>query len=291
MIFRHKKKPSETLNGILWMVITGLLFCAMTASVKSLGTSLPASQSGFIRYIFGLVLLIPFYRQLGLAGVRKNLLRLMIIRGSLHAIAVVTWFYAMARIPMTDVTALYYLVPVFVFFGASLYLKEKINSSRILYLLVALFGTLLILRPGLREVGLGHLSMLLATIVFGISFLLAKKVTDEVKPLVIVFMLTLIVPIWLAPLAFSQWENPTLKELIILLLVALFATSAHFTMSMAFKAAPINVTQPIVFLDLIWAAIVGSVFFSEAIDVWVLIGGAIIVFAVSLLSWSEIKNR
>ncbi len=290
MIVINKMKSSQTLTGIMWMVLTGLLFCAMTASVKSLGTSLPASQSGFIRYIFGLVLFIPFVRQLDLGGVRTHLLKLLIIRGSLHSIAVVTWFYAMARIPMTDVTALYYLVPVFVFVGASLYLKEKINSSRILYFLIALFGTFLILRPGLKEVGLGHLSMLLATVIFGISFLLAKKATDEVKPLVIVFMLTLIVPIWLAPLAFIQWETPTLRELMILLLVAFFATCAHFTMSMAFKAAPVNITQPIVFLDLVWAAIVGLVFFSEAIDVWVLIGGAIIVIAVSLLSWSEIKN-
>ena len=159
-----------------------------------------------------------------------------------------------------------------------------------MYFLIALFGTFLILRPGLREVGLGHLSMLLATVIFGISFLLAKKATDEVKPLVIVFMLTLIVPIWLAPLAFIQWETPTLRELMMLLLVALFATCTNFTMWMGFKAAPVNITQPIVFLDLVWAAIIGLVFFFKAIDVWVIIGGAIIVFAVSLLSFSEIKN-
>ena len=109
----------------------------------------------------------------------------------------------------------------------------------------------------MREVGLGHLSMLLATVIFGISFLLAKKATYKVKPLVIVFMLTLIVPIWLAPLAFIQWETPTLRELMMLLLVALFAACTNFTMSMAFKAAPINITQPIVSLDLVWAAIVG----------------------------------
>ena len=273
------------------MVMTGLLFCAMTASVKSLGTSLPASQSGFIRYIFGLFLLVPFWRQLGLSEIRKGLLRLMILRGSLHAIAVVAWFYSMVRIPMTEVTALYYLVPVFVFIGASFYLKERINVGRIICLVVALIGTFLILRPGLREVGLGHLAMLLATVVFGISFLLAKKATDEVKPLLIVFMLTLIVSIWLAPLAFIQWETPSLRQLLVLMLVAFFATCAHLTMSMAFKAAPVTVTQPIVFLDLVWAAIVGLVFFSEAIDIWVIVGGLIIVTAVSLVSWIEIRKK
>ena len=60
---------------------------------------------------------------------------------------------------------------------------------------------------------------------------------------------------------------------------------------MAFKAAPVTVTQPIVFLDLVWAAIVGLVFFSEAIDIWVIIGGLIIVAVVSLVSWIEIRKK
>ena len=197
----------------------------------------------------------------------------------------------MVRIPMTEVTALYYLVPVFVFIGASFYLRERINVGRIICLVVALIGTFLIIRPGLREVGPGHLTMLLATVVFGMSFLLAKKATDEVKPLLIVFMLTLIVSLWLAPLAFLQWETPSFRELSVLMLVAFFATCAHLTMSMAFKAAPVTVTQPIVFLDLVWAAIVGLVFFSEAIDIWVIIGGLIIVAAVSLVSWVELMKK
>jgi len=53
----------------------------------------------------------------------------------------------------------------------------------------------------------------------------------------------------------------------------------------------VTVTQPIVFLDLVWAAIVGLVFFSEAIDIWVIIGGLIIVAAVSLVSWIEIRKK
>tara|TARA_B100001173_G_scaffold194563_1_gene167770 strand:- start:7026 stop:7901 length:876 start_codon:yes stop_codon:yes gene_type:complete len=291
VLSKTKKVQSNALYGIFFMIITGLSFCAMTASVKSLGTSLPASQSGFLRYIFGLLLLAPFCHQLGLTGVRKSLVSLMLVRGSLHAIAVVAWFYSMARIPMTEVTALYYLVPVFVFIGASFYLKEQVTRGRILCLVISLFGTFLILRPGLRELGSGHFIMLLATVVFGISFLLAKKATDEVKPLLIVFMLTLTVSIWLAPLALIHWVNPSFHELLVLMLIAFFATAAHWAMSMAFKAAPVNVTQPVVFLDLVWAAIVGLVFFSEPIDIWVIIGGSIIISAISLVSWIEIRKR
>ena len=82
-----------------------------------------------------------------------------------------------------------------------------------------------------------------------------------------------------------------IDELLVLMLIAFFATAAHWAMSMAFKAAPVTVTQPIVFLDLVWAAIVGLVFFSEAIDIWVIIGGLIIVAAVSLVSWVELMKK
>ena len=282
---------SENGSGIFWMIITGILFCAMTACVKTMGTSLSASQSGFIRYVFGLIILAPFCLKLDLKDLRKKVLSVLILRGSIHSLAVIAWFYAIARIPMADVTALYYLVPIFVMVGASYFFNEQLSVIRGSCIIIAFFGTIIILRPGLREISLGHLSMLLATIAFGISFLLAKKVTSDVKPIMIVFMLTLIVTIWLAPIAFIQWRDPPFQDLIKLALVAAFATSAHLTMYIAFKTTPLNITQPIVFLDLVWAVLVGLIVFGERIDVWVLVGGSLIVIAISLLGWHDIKSK
>lgn len=286
-----KRLFSENGIGIFWMVITGILFCAMTACVKLLGTALSASQSGFIRYVFGLIMLTPFCLTLDIKNIQKNIFLVLAIRGSIHAIAVISWFYAIARIPMADVTALYYLVPIFVMLGASFFFNEQFSVTRACCIIIAFFGTIIILRPGLREVSSGHLSMLLATIAFGISFLLAKKVAAKVSPITIVFMLTLTVTIWLAPLAFMEWRDPSIKDLVKLALVAFFATSAHSTMYIAFKSAPLNITQPIVFFDLVWAFLVGFIFFSENVDVWIIFGGGLIILAISLLSWNDIKTN
>ena len=286
-----KRLFSENGIGIFWMAITGILFCAMTACVKLLGTTLSASQSGFIRYVFGLIMLAPFCLKLDIKNLQKNVFLVLAIRGSIHAIAVIAWFYAIARIPMADVTALYYLVPIFVMLGASFFFNEQFSVTRACCIIVAFFGTIIILRPGLREVSSGHLSMLLATIAFGISFLLAKKVAAKVSPITIVFMLTLTVTIWLAPLAFMEWRDPSIKDLVKLALVAFFATSAHLTMYIAFKSAPLNITQPIVFFDLVWAVLVGFIFFSESVDVWIIFGGGLIILAISLLSWNDIKTN
>jgi drug/metabolite transporter (DMT)-like permease len=64
-------------------------------------------------------------------------------------------------------------------------------------------------------------------------------------------------------------------------------------MTLAFKAAPVSVTQPATFLQLVWAVTLGVVFFNEPIDIWVILGGLVIIFAISFISWREavLKRR
>ena len=100
-------------------------------------------------------------------------------------------------------------------------------------------------------------------------------------------MLSIYVTIGLAPLAFLNWITPTLIELMILFAVACFATAGHYTMTLAFAAAPISVTQPATFLQLIWAVLVGSVIFGEDIDLYVIGGGGLILCSITFMSWRE----
>jgi drug/metabolite transporter (DMT)-like permease len=72
-----------------------------------------------------------------------------------------------------------------------------------------------------------------------------------------------------------------------LFLVAIFATAGHFTMTKALSAAPLAVTQPVTFLQLVWASLLGYVVFNEKIDFWVLMGGGIIIASVSFISYRE----
>jgi drug/metabolite transporter (DMT)-like permease len=70
-------------------------------------------------------------------------------------------------------------------------------------------------------------------------------------------------------------------------LVACFATAGHYTMTLAFAAAPLTVTQPATFLQLVWAVILGAVMFGEPIDGWVILGGVVIMASVSFITWRE----
>ncbi|NSY38579.1 EamA family transporter [Leisingera sp. ANG59] len=275
------------------MVVTGLCFVAVTALVKSLGTRIPPAESAFLRYLLGLVFLIPMAGALRNAHLTPRLWALFAGRGVVHTAGVILWFYAMTQIPLAEVTAMNYLSPVYVTLGAALFLGEKLAFRRITAIAVALIGAMIILRPGFREVSPGHIAMLFTAVSFGASYLIAKFTVGSNSPAVVVGMLSIFVTIGLAPFALAAWVTPTLAETAILFGVACFATAGHYTMTLAFAAAPVAVTQPVTFLQLVWATLLGALAFGEPADIWVISGGGLILAAVSFISWREamIKKR
>ncbi|TCP44060.1 threonine/homoserine efflux transporter RhtA [Rhodovulum marinum] len=275
------------------MLVTGANFVAVTALVKLVGTGVPAPQAAFLRYVLGLVFLLPMLGLLRRVRIDRATLALYGWRGLAHALGVICWFYAMTRIPIAEVTAMNYLNPIYVTIGAALVFGEKLAARRILAIAVAFIGVLVILRPGFREVSDGHVAMLFTALFFGGSYLMAKRLSERDSAAVVVAMLSISVTIALAPFALAVWVTPTLTQLAWLFGVAFFATAGHYSMTMAFRAAPLTVTQPVTFLQLVWATLLGWLVFGEAVDGWVILGGAMIVGAVVFITWREamLKRR
>jgi drug/metabolite transporter (DMT)-like permease len=269
------------------MLLTGLLFVGLTAVVKHVGQDLPAAQAAFLRFLFGTILLLPAIRAIRRTPLDRRTLRLFALRGVLHSGAVALWFFAMARIPLTDVTAMNYLSPIFVGLGAALLLGERLPKRRIAAVAAALVGVAIVLRPGVREVTTGHLVMLVMPILSAGSYLVAKRLSSEVPAVVIVGALSVSVTVALAPVALLVWEAPSVSQTEWLVLVAALATAGHYAMTRAFAAAPVSATQPVTFLQLIWAALLGWAVFGEAVDPFVVLGGTLIVAAVSYDAWRE----
>lgn len=269
------------------MLATGVCFIAVTALVKVMGPRLPAAEAAFLRYAMGLVLLFPAWSALRAAHLTGRQWSLFATRGFFHALGVILWFFAMTRIPIAEVTAMNYMAPIYVTVGAAVFLGEKLALRRIVAVCMGLAGAAIILRPGFREVSMGHLAMLLAAVVFAGSYLLAKIMADEARPAVVVSMLSIFVTIGLAPFALSVWIMPQMEELLILAAVAFFATTGHYTMTLAFAAAPVTVTQPVTFLQLVWATALGALVFAEPVDIWVVIGGFLILSSVTFIMWRE----
>ena len=275
------------LAGIGWMVLTGLLFVGVTAGVKHGAKDLPAPESAFLRYVFGLVWLLPAWREIRGAPLTRQQLRILGIRGFAHSFAVMLWFFAMTRITIAEVTAMNYMTPVYVTLAAAFVLGEKLAARRILAILLAFLGALLILRPGLRALDDGHYAMIFAAMLFAFSYLIAKRFSGELPATTIVAMLSIVVTVCLAPFAFAVWRTPTLSEAAWIMGVAFLATAGHYSMTRAFAAAPVSVTQPVTFLQLIWSVLLGLFVFSEEADAWVILGGTVIIAATTFIAIRE----
>ena len=282
---------SRPVVGVFWMIVTGLMFVGVTAVVKYLGQDVPAPQAAFLRFVLGLVFLLPMVRPILKARLTRRHLKLFCLRGVVHTLAVMLWFFAMARIPLAEVTAMNYLTPVYVTIGAALFLGEKLPPRRLVAVLVALVGAAIILRPGVKAIEPGHLAMLGTAFFFSIGYLIAKQLSGELSAAVVVGMLSVTVTIGLAPFAWAVWVTPTPGQLFGLFLVASFATAGHYTMTLAFAAAPLTVTQPITFLQLVWAVLLGAIAFAEPVDGWVVFGGLVIMGSVSFITWREAVAR
>lgn len=286
-----KTSQQSPVHGILWMLTTGLCFVAVTALVKYLDNAVPAAQAAFLRYVLGLVFLIPMLGQISRTRLSSRQWKLISARGLAHSLGVILWFFAMSRIPIAEVTAMNYLNPIYVTVAAALFLGERLAFRRIVAVAVALLGALIILRPGFREVNTGHLAMLATALLFAMSYLLAKVLADELPAAMVVAFLSITVTIGLAPFAWAVWVPPDLWAVGVCFAVACFATAGHLSMTLAFRAAPLTVTQPVTFLQLVWAVTLGAVVFGEGVDVFVILGGMLILSSVVFITLREAQLK
>lgn len=269
------------------MALSGILFVLVAVVIKHIGTDVQPIVASLIRYIIGLLLISPYFFRIRLQWPGRKRFALFALRGMAHGFAVSLWFFAMARIPITDVIAIGYTTPVFVTLGAALFLKERLRWHRTLAIVAAFIGTMIILRPGFQIVNIGAWAQLLAAPLFATSYLLAKSLSRDDDPIVIVMWLSIFSTVSLLPGAIVQWKTPNLIEVMWLAIVAIGATIGHYAQTRAFKYAPITTTQPVWFLQIIWGSLLGWYLFAEAVDIYVIIGAVVIISSVIFITYRE----
>jgi drug/metabolite transporter (DMT)-like permease len=282
---------ARPLFGAAWMLASGLGFVGVTVVIKMIGDAVPPAQSAFVRYALGLVFILPVLPALLALRLDRRVHAIFAIRGAAHSFGVIAWFFAIGLIPLAEVQAINYLNPVFVTLGAALFLGERLAVRRVLAISVAILGVLVVLRPGFREISPGHLAMIVTAFSFAASYVIAKPLVGRASPGLVVSLLSIWVTVALAPWAALVWVPIGWANLGWLFLTACLATFAHYAMTRAFVVAPVAMTQPVTFLQLVWSVLFGLVLFGEALDGWVILGAGLIVGAVSYITWRESVTR
>jgi drug/metabolite transporter (DMT)-like permease len=280
---------SDNLRGMGWMVLSGMCFTGVMASVRHVGPDLPSAVSATVRYAMGIVFLAPLLMRAGFRFPSGKLLFLHIVRGTFHGLGVLLWFYAMARIPMAEVTAIGYTTPIFMTIGAVLMFGERIQLRRVGAVIAGLAGVYLILRPGFETLSSGQLAQLASTPLFAIAMLMVKRLTQIDRPAMIIIMLNFVCLAVLAPVAAANWQTPSAMQVAWLAAATVGATAGHYCLTRSYGIADITVVQPVTFLQLVWTSTFGFLLFAETPSVWVFAGGGLILAASTYIAHRERK--
>jgi drug/metabolite transporter (DMT)-like permease len=267
---------SLPVQGLLWALASGILLCSLNTVVRSITLNLNVYQSLFLRYLFGLLVMLPLLRH-GLAEVIPRNLKGQFWRGGVHTIGLMFWFTALPHIGLADMTALGFTGPIFIMLGAAWFLKERMRADRWLAAILGFGGVLIIVAPKLGgSDGLYTLIMLASSPLFAASFLITKALTQTEKPTVIVLWQALTVSLFALPLALYFWQAPTLLQWVGFAVAGLFGSFGHYCMTQAFKATDISATQSLRFLDLIWSSLLGWLVFADLPSPATLLGAMVI---------------
>jgi drug/metabolite transporter (DMT)-like permease len=278
-------------KAMLWAAAAGLLFCVLNATLRALSLQMDPFEAQFLRYIFGLLVLLPFALATGLKKYKPNGLQGQIWRGVVHTAALMLWFSALPHLSMADTTAIGFMTPIFVMIGAALFLKEEMVAARWIAAIIGFGGMLVVMAPKLTGTGgLWMLVMLAASPVFAGSFLITKALTKRDSSAVIVFWQALTVSLFTLPLALAHWVWPSPVQWATFLLAGVLGSSGHWCLTNSFRLADISSTQSLKFLDLVWSAFLGFILFSDIPSSATLLGGSIICGATVWIAHKEARD-
>jgi drug/metabolite transporter (DMT)-like permease len=268
--------------SVLWM----LLSCALLAGVAALGryaalAGVSPLQVVFLRLLFGVIALSPVLVWRGPGMLRTTNLRLYVARVLLGLAGMTTFFMSLSLLPVGEVTAIGFLTPLFSIIGAVLFLREVVRWRRWTATLIGFAGALVILRPGVSEVGPGTWLALTAALCMAGASLMIKRLSDRDDPDKVVLISVLMqTPIALVPALFVwQWLAPHLW--VVLAVMGALGMLGHITLARAFRAADASLVMSVDFARLPFAVLFGFALFGELIDIWTWIGAGVI-FAASL---------
>jgi drug/metabolite transporter (DMT)-like permease len=288
---RRASRLPPTLRGLMWSTGAGLSFALLNTLLRGLTLQVGAFETQFLRYAFGLVVMLPLILRAGLAAYRPRNIGGHFSRGAAHTVGLLLWFAAIPHITIADTTAIGFTGPIFIMMGAAWMFGERMRWERWLAAAIGFAGVLIVVGPKLSGSGGWYtLVMLSSSPVFALSFLMTKGLTRHDRPEVIVAWQSISVALLSLPMAALHWTMPNGWQWLSFAACGVLGSLAHYMLTRSFAIADISATQSVKFLDLIWATVLGWLVFGDMPSRSTLIGGAVICAATLWIAHREARR-
>ena len=273
---------SENFRGAIIMMVCMSAFVLNDAFVRLAGDSLPLAQILFIRGLITTVVLlaIAIYGRLFSSTVSKKDKWCIFFRSLAEALTTYFLLTAVLNMPFANVTAILQILPMTVTLAAAFVFKEKVGITRITLILIGFFGVLLIINPLVDGFNLYAIYALVAVFLITIRDLITRKISSTVPTLlptvsasfgVLLFSVILLINTPLQPL--------NTQNTLFILSAAFFIIFGYYTAVLVMRGGEISFISPFRYSAILFALILGLIFFDEKPEKTAFFGIVIVMVA------------
>jgi len=275
----EQTSPPQSTNpsaGIFWMVTTMLFFVSMDTCAKYLVSLYPTMQVVWGRYFFQVViLLIVLAPRLGTI-MKTESLHFQLVRSLFLLSATICFFTGLNTLQVAEASSIMFTTPIMITALAPIVLKEKVGIRRWCSVFIGFIGAVIIIRPGQNTMGIGAFWVLGAAASYACYQISTRLLSKQDSVLTTLFYSALLGAIIMSIFVPFNFGLPTILDWFLLSLAGLFGTLGHFCMIKAYTHAEASKISPYSYSSLIWATLIGYVFFDTLPDIWTFIGAGII---------------
>lgn len=282
--------------GVGLKITAILLFTCMSAIIKSLADEVPAGKSVFFRSFFAIPVILIWLAQRGKlkSGLKTKNPMGHVWRGLFGTTAMGLTFTGLGLLPLPEVTAIGFATPIFTVILAAVLLGEQIRLIRVTAVAVGLVGVMIILWPRFSNIGtmeqtatIGALLILMATMVRSLVQIHIRQLVQNEDTAAIVFYFSVTASVLaLFTLPFG-WVMPDLQTFGLLVLAGLIGGVAQILITSAYRFGSASMLAPYDYTSMLFAILLGYVFFAELPTMMMLAGAALVISAGALVIWRE----
>ena len=273
------------------LILSCFFFAVLAALIKFLSQQVHPFEQAFFRNFIGVLIILPFILKYKITISKKKNLKLLLLRGVFGGLTMILLFWSYSLIPLSQAMAISFTTPLFMYLGSLIFFKEKALKINTIAITLGFILTIILIRPDL-EVKFGVLIALIASLTHAIAGLLVKQISKTESVLLLMFSMVLIMtPISFFP-SLYVWTTPNGLEIIMLLImIACIASIGNFLWTKALSEEALTSLMPFEFTKLLFATILGVLFFNEKLDLITIFSGIGLLFLNHYLANSIKKNE
>ncbi|WP_299144877.1 DMT family transporter [uncultured Tateyamaria sp.] len=266
-------------RAILLTVAAILCFGLMDVAVKAVSPMTGTLPALWARYAGQMVIVVILVAPRLTRVARSQYPKLQIARSVLLMLATFFFFLALGQIGLAEATAVMSMNPLLITLGGALFLGEALGPRRIIAILVALVGALIVIRPGSEVFQPASLLPLIAAFCFASYTLITRRLGPDEDVWTSLFYTGLVGSVILTCIMPLHWQPLTGQSIALMCVIGAVGTAGQLMLIRALSMAEAGLLAPFNYTGLVFAVLWGLVLFGERPDVLTLIGALVIAGA------------